>query len=140
MFAVLMFFFVLLTLFLALFILIQQGKGDMGLGSLGGSTQMLFGGSGGQGFFEKTTWIVGAIFILGSLGLAVLKSKEIRKSQLQGFSIQQKKKAHAPIEKTSTQNTPLEKKPLKTEPTTNKKVATESAKKTPNSSNPRPTK
>ena len=48
----------------------------MGLGSLGGSSQMLFGGSGGQEFFEKTTWIMGAIFILGALGLAVLKSKE----------------------------------------------------------------
>jgi preprotein translocase subunit SecG len=90
MFGLLMFFFILLCLFLAIFILIQQGKGDMGLGSLGGSTQMLFGGSGGQSFFEKTTWFLGAVFMLGALGLAVLKSKEIRQSRLEGFSIDKK--------------------------------------------------
>ncbi|MFH0898704.1 MAG: preprotein translocase subunit SecG, partial [bacterium] len=43
-----MFFFILVCIFLALFILIQPGKGDMGLGSLGGGSQMLFGGSGGR--------------------------------------------------------------------------------------------
>ena len=84
MFAFLMFFFVILCLFLALFILIQQGKGDLGLGSMGGS-QMLFGGSGGQNFFEKATWVMGAIFILGSLGLSVLKSREQRASILEGI-------------------------------------------------------
>ncbi len=66
-------------------ILIQQGKGDMGMGSLGGSTQMLFGGSGGQNFFEKATWILGAIFLFGSLGLTVLKAKITRESGLKGF-------------------------------------------------------
>ena len=77
--------FVVLCLFLGLFILIQQGKGDMGLGSLGGSTQMLFDGSGGQEFFVKTTWILGSFFIFGSLGLAILKSREINRSRLEGF-------------------------------------------------------
>lgn len=58
----------------------------MGMGSLSGSTQMLFGGSGGQTFFEKTTWILGTIFILGALGLSVLKSREIRQSRLDTFT------------------------------------------------------
>ena len=49
----LMTFFVILCIFLALFILIQQGKGDMGLGSLGGSSQMLFGGSADKIFLKK---------------------------------------------------------------------------------------
>lgn len=80
------FLFVLVALFLGLFVLIQQGKGDMGMGSLSGSTQMLFGGSGGQTFFEKTTWILGSIFILGALGLSVLKSREIRQSRLDTFT------------------------------------------------------
>jgi len=70
----------LITLFtfvcflLILMILIQQGKGSMGLGSLGGGTQMLFGGSGGQDIFQKITWILGAIFMVGSLVLALMKS------------------------------------------------------------------
>jgi preprotein translocase subunit SecG len=71
----------LMTLFtincflLILIILIQQGKSSMGLGAMGGSTQMLFGGSGGQDIFQKTTWFMGAIFMIGSLLLALHKSR-----------------------------------------------------------------
>jgi len=80
-----MFLFVLLSVFLVLFILIQQGKGDMGLGSLGRGGQMLFGGSGGQDFFEKATWIMGAIFMMGALGITILKTKEAETSRLAGY-------------------------------------------------------
>lgn len=45
----------------------------MGLGSLGGGTQLLFGGSGGQDIFQKATWVMCALFMGGSLGLAMLK-------------------------------------------------------------------
>ena len=90
MYTFLMVIFIILCLFLALFILLQQGKGDMGLGGLGGSTQMLFGGSGGQEFFERITWFLGALFIFGSLGLAILKSKEVRESRLEGFTVKDK--------------------------------------------------
>ena len=104
---ILTFLFVLSALFLAIFVLIQQGKGDMGMGSLGGSTQMLFGGSGGQTFFEKTTWILGAIFMFGALGLSVLKSREIRSSRLESFSGSipqtQQAPATAPISSESSQ-------------------------------------
>jgi len=60
---------------LVLIILIQQGKGGLGIGSLGGGAQMLFGGSGGQDIFQKITWVLGGIFMFGSLILALLKSK-----------------------------------------------------------------
>ncbi len=46
----------------------------MGLGSLGGSSQMLFGGSGGQDLFQKITWFLVAIFMSGSLVLTLMKS------------------------------------------------------------------
>ena len=59
-------------------ILIQQGKGNMGLGSMGGGTQMLFGGSGGQDIFQKITWVLGAIFMIGSLVLALMKTQETK--------------------------------------------------------------
>ncbi|MCK5632528.1 preprotein translocase subunit SecG [bacterium] len=67
--------FTFICLLLVLIILIQQGKGSMGLGSLGGGTQMLFGGSGGQDIFQKITWVLGVIFMVGSLVLALAKSK-----------------------------------------------------------------
>ena len=113
MFAFLMFFFVILCLFLALFILIQQGKGDLGLGSMGGS-QMLFGGSGGQNFFEKATWVMGAIFILGSLGLSVLKSREQRASILEGMHVQQKAALPAPAKSDASNSPAQEAQPVET--------------------------
>jgi len=104
---ILMVFFIILCLFLVLFILIQQGKGDIGLGSLGGSSQLLFGGSGGQSFFEKATWIMGAIFILGALGISIIKSKEYGLSKLKDVTIQ--KQAPAAPGKSEPASTPISK-------------------------------
>jgi len=59
---------------LIMIILIQQGKGNMGLGNMGGGAQMLFGGSGGQDLFQKITWVLATIFMAGSLLLALMKS------------------------------------------------------------------
>ncbi|MBM3886387.1 preprotein translocase subunit SecG [Candidatus Dependentiae bacterium] len=98
--------FVIAAFFLALFVLIQQGKGDMGMGALSGSTQMLFGGSGGQTFFEKATWVLGLIFMFGALGLSVLKSRQIRKSRLDSFTT-------APQAPTNTKATQQESAPTK---------------------------
>lgn len=66
--------FSLSCIFLILLILIQKTKSSLGLGSMGGGSQMLFGGSGGQDIFQKLTWSFGALLILGSLGLALLRS------------------------------------------------------------------
>lgn len=66
--------FIITSVLLVMIILIQQSKSSMGLGNLGGGAQMLFGGSGGQDMFQKTTWVLGAIFIFGSLGLSLLKT------------------------------------------------------------------
>ena len=60
---------------LGILILVQKGKGSLGLGNIGGATQTLFGGSGGQDLFQKLTWVLGALFIAGSLGLAIMKTK-----------------------------------------------------------------
>ena len=53
----------------------------MGLGSFGGSSQMLFGGSGGQDLFQKITWFLVAIFMSGSLILTLMKSSSSRTLQ-----------------------------------------------------------
>ncbi len=66
---------------LVLLILIQQSKGGMGIGALGGGSQMLFGASGGQDFLQKTTWLLAALFMAGSLSLALLKTRQYKTSQ-----------------------------------------------------------
>ena len=48
----------------------------MGLGGLGGGTQMLFGGSGGQDIFQKLTWALTAFFLFGSLALSIIKTSQ----------------------------------------------------------------
>ncbi len=65
--------FVILCLSMVFIILLQKGKSSMGLGSMGGGTQLLFGGSGGQDLFQKATWVMGALFMGGSLILAMMK-------------------------------------------------------------------
>lgn len=68
--------YVFICILLVLIILVQKGKGSMGLGGLGGGTQMLFGGSGGQDIFQKITWVLATIFVFGSLTLALMKSTQ----------------------------------------------------------------
>lgn len=68
--------FVIMCFFLVIIILVQQSKGGMGIGAMGGSTQMLFGGSGGQDLFQKITWVLVAFFMLGSLALSLMRSTE----------------------------------------------------------------
>ncbi len=65
------------AIFMILIILVQKGKGSLGLGNMGGGNQMLFGGGGGQDLFQKMTWVLGAILIFGSLGLAIWKTKNM---------------------------------------------------------------
>ena len=60
---------------IVLLVLWQKGKGNMGLGNMGGGNQMLFGSSGGQDVIQKTTWVLCALLLLGSLSLSVLKNK-----------------------------------------------------------------
>lgn len=68
-------------LLLILLVFIQKGKGSLGLGNIGGGTQMLFGGSGGQDLFQKVTWILGGIFMFGSLTLAIMRSSSLGSSR-----------------------------------------------------------
>ncbi len=82
--------FIFICFLLILLILIQQGKGNMGLGNLGGGAQMLFGGSGGQDLFQKITWVLGALFMAGSLFLAILKSSATQSTRFA-------RQANAPI-------------------------------------------
>lgn len=69
-------FYVLVCFILMGIILIQKSKGSLGIGNIGGSMQMLFGGSGGQSLLQKATWVLGAVFMILSLVLALMKSSQ----------------------------------------------------------------
>jgi preprotein translocase subunit SecG len=46
----------------------QKGKGGLGLGGLGG-----------QDLFQKITWVLGSIFMVGAMVLSLMKSTEHKK-------------------------------------------------------------
>jgi len=78
-FGLMVFGFVLLCFSLTLIIFLQKGKGSMGLDALGGGSQVLFGGSGGQDLFQKITWVLVTFFMTGSLFLSIMKSRNSTK-------------------------------------------------------------
>jgi preprotein translocase subunit SecG len=59
-------------------VLMQSGKGADISATLGGSSNTVFGSSGGANFFTKTTFILAAIFMVTSLGLTVMGGREKR--------------------------------------------------------------
>lgn len=70
--------YVINCILLVLVILIQQGKGGLGIGALGGNSQMLFGGSGGQDLFQKITWTLTVLYMAGSLGLSIMRTRQFQ--------------------------------------------------------------
>lgn len=93
-FGILFTFYLINCALLVLIILVQKGKSSMGIGAIGGGSQMLFGGSGGQDIFQKITWVLGSIFMIGSLILSLMKSVESKKLHYV--------KTKAPITQTNT--------------------------------------
>jgi len=74
-----------LCLLIVLLVLIQRGKGNMGLGNVGGNNQMLFGSSGGQDVFQKVTWVCCALLLSGSLVLALSRARNSSSSYLGSY-------------------------------------------------------
>lgn len=59
-------------------VLMQSGKGADISATLGGSSNTVFGSSGGANFFTKTTFVLAAIFMCTSLGLTIMGGREKR--------------------------------------------------------------
>lgn len=95
--------YIIICMFLAFIILLQKGKSSLGFGALGGGAQMLFGGSGGQDIFQKITWVLGSLFIAGSLFLALMKNAKTKKFK---YAINQKTVATTNNESSSAQQEP----------------------------------
>lgn len=68
-----------------LLVLVQSGKGAEISASFGGSSQTVFGSSGGANFFTQFTAAMAALFFITSIGLTIMKSQS-RKSLLEGVS------------------------------------------------------
>ena len=67
--------FIIICVILIFIILLQKGKGGTGLFSnMGNANVKLFGGSGGQDIFQKATWVLGFLFLAGSLVLALMRN------------------------------------------------------------------
>ena len=75
---------IITCLLLILVVLIQSGKGAEISASLGGSSQTVFGSSGGANFFTRFTSTLAAIFMACSLILTVLVNQS-RKSVFEGM-------------------------------------------------------
>ncbi|NDG85763.1 MAG: preprotein translocase subunit SecG [Proteobacteria bacterium] len=71
--------------FLVIAVLLQSGKGAEISATFGGSSQTVFGSSGGQNFFQKLTYTLAAIFMVTSFSLHILPSK-LKKSVLDGYT------------------------------------------------------
>jgi preprotein translocase subunit SecG len=72
---------VIVCIALILIVLLQTGKGaDMGAAFGGGSSQTLFGSTGGSTFLGKMTTAAAIVFMITSLGLAYLSGHQIKNS------------------------------------------------------------
>lgn len=69
---------ILTCLLIVIVVLMQSGKGADISASLGGSSNTVFGSSGGANFFTKTTFLLAAIFGITSLSLTIMSGREKR--------------------------------------------------------------
>ena len=77
---------IITCLLLILVILIQSGKGAEISASFAGSSQTVFGSSGGANFFVRFTQGAAAVFFITSLGLTLIGSQS-KKSLFEGQPI-----------------------------------------------------
>ncbi len=65
---------VITAFLLVVVVLLQSGKGAEISASLGGSSNTIFGSSGGANFFTRTTQVLAAVFMVTSFSLTALNS------------------------------------------------------------------
>ena len=89
---------------LVIAVLLQSGKGAEVSATFGGSSQTVFGSSGGVNFFQKLTYTLAAIFMCTSLALTILPSKA-KKSVFEGYSAPAPTAPVTPATETTTSGT-----------------------------------
>jgi preprotein translocase subunit SecG len=69
---------IIVSIALIIAVLLQKGKGaEIGASFGGGSSQTLFGSRGSGNFMTKATAVIGTIFMLTSLSLAVMSTNVV---------------------------------------------------------------
>jgi len=87
---VILIFHVLACFALILIVLLQTGRGaEMGA-AFGGSSQTLFGSTGGSTFFSKLTTVAAIVFMLTCLGLTYFSDKSETKSVMEKVKVEEK--------------------------------------------------
>ncbi|MFP3928595.1 MAG: preprotein translocase subunit SecG [Desulfobacteraceae bacterium] len=73
---------------LIMIVLLQRGKGASMGAAFGGSSQTVFGSTGGTSFLHKVTVAAAVVFMLTSLGLAFMLGKGAPTSIMEGAPTQ----------------------------------------------------
>jgi preprotein translocase subunit SecG len=77
-------------------VLVQSGKGGgLAGGAFGGSAQTVFGGRGATDFMTRATMVLGGLFFLTSLSLALLSAGNMGRSSARSLVQEEARKAAA---------------------------------------------
>ncbi len=70
---------IVLAILITILVLLQKSS-SIGLGAYSGSNESLFGAKGPAGFLTKATFTLGLLFVINTLALGYMYSKENKKS------------------------------------------------------------
>jgi preprotein translocase subunit SecG len=94
MYGILLIFHIIVCVALVLTVLLQSGKGGgLAGGAFGGTAQSVFGGRGATDFMTRATMVLGGLFFLTSLVLALMSSGQMGAG---GRSLMQEEARRAP--------------------------------------------
>ncbi len=74
---------IITSVLIVMVVLVQSGKGAEVSASFGGSSQTVFGSTGGSSFFTKFTWAAAGVFVATSIVLTILGGQS-KKSVFEG--------------------------------------------------------
>jgi len=78
---------VVVCIALVMIVLLQKGKGASMGAAFGGSSQTVFGSTGATSFLSRITVAAAVIFMLTSLGLALLMGRGASSSLMKGVNV-----------------------------------------------------
>ena len=105
MYTFLLIFHVIVSLFLILVVLLQQGKGSEMGAAFGGASQTLFGSYGPTNFLGKLTTAAAVVFMITSLVLSSMSSKSGSESVIPDLEAEQPGAEQTmPLAKSSTED------------------------------------
>lgn len=97
---------IILAVVLTIVILLQKSS-SIGLGAYSGSNESVFGAKGPQGFLAKTTFILGAVFVINTITLGYLYNKSHNSSIINNVKVKKSSIPTIPVKnKTSIPSAP----------------------------------